>query len=278
MGSSLENLAKALHDVERWQAQLIIDELCGLLPVLQAGEALAEQALNAAESAIAEPKAAITELDSQIAQAQAERAKWAADLDSPQIKVRVPARGWVSELDLELAELQRKRDSAESGLQPLYDARNKCRSHYELAAKAVTAMAEAMLTPFAGMGQGTDAYVGYRQPHLNEVILTGNRDHPEWETAIAELQELCIVSGYRTTELPDDTEHYRQFWDKIKNDANTPEPVPTGQDIHNELMATAENARLAETGKRVANRIDDYRSPANPRPRNETVPDYMKIP
>jgi hypothetical protein len=268
----LEMLAYHRSQVDRWTMQLIIDELNGFMPKLTDAVEQAEKALQEAEDALAKPAGVIAGLDEQIAEAEKERAHWAQDLESPSIGTRVPARGWVMELDAELVSLRQKKEFAESGLQPLYDVRNKCSNDLELAKGARMGLACAMLTPYAGFAQGTQAYVGHRQPYINHVILSGDHDDPEWDTAVAELAELCLLAGFTKDDMPDRAQDYRKFWDDIKNE-HAPEPAPSGREvaesIHSAFEVNMQNKWLEESPS-VMERRDI--------PRNDRVPSYMRTP
>lgn len=131
--------------------------------------------------------------------------------------------------DAELSALKEKRDGLEHDLQPLYEHREKCKADVAHAQGARQAVFYAIADPFGSpVAQATAAYIGYRMPFLIPVLMQHDESHPEWETAITELQEACMISGYRTDSLPKADAHIKNYWDAAFADANKPEPVPTG--------------------------------------------------
>ncbi len=132
-----------------------------------------------------------------------------------------------------------------------------------------------MLDPFGELGQQTKAYESFRMLHLNHVPLRNDREDPEWPMALAELRELCMRSGYRTTDLPTDAElaaRALQMSGMADALATPPDPVPSAAEVMAMDKAVVVNAALQSS----PSRIDDFRRPAPPR----TVPerDYLQVP
>lgn len=104
-----------------------------------------------------------------------------------------------------------------------------------------------MLNPFGPIGQGTEAYVCYRQPYAVAGIILQGEDDPvtgqEYEAARGQLQELALIAGFTSSDFPDRSEPYRRHWDQVLANA-TPEPVPTGRDVAGATLAAAHNAAV----------------------------------
>ena len=90
-----------------------------------------------------------------------------------------------------------------------------------------------MLDPFGELGQQTRAYEAFRQLHLNHVLLRNDREDPEWDMALAELRELCLRSGYRTTDLPTDAEMAARALQMsgMADASSYVPPVPNAQEV-----------------------------------------------
>lgn len=270
-------LAAAMAEVDKWTHQLIVDELAGICPALDQAEEQAAAALRQAVAALEDPERATAELDGEITRAEAELSSWRSQLEDGDVGARVTARTWVSEWEAELAALRNKRDFAQAEMLPLIAARNKARADLELAMGAKRGLAWSMIDPFGtAVGQGTSAYVSYRMPRLTYVMLMGDRGHPEWDCALAELRELCVAvmrAGHDITrDLPDFGEvAFRSMTSAL--DGNLADvmadPAPTGRDVMNQIEAEAVNKNLP------ASYIEDHRNIA-PVPR--VARDWMQVP
>jgi hypothetical protein len=191
------------------------------------------------------------------------------------VSARVTARTWIQEWEVERDALTQRRDYAQAQMLPLVDARNKARGDLELAQGAKTGLAFAMCIPFESpVGQATQAYVGYRQVRLNHVLLLGDRTHPEYESAVAELHEVAAFAGYSLVE----DVHARQLAESIRSNlpdatAAAADPVPSMTEVLALDKAAMQNVAL----QAQPNVVEDHRRPAAPRPRNEVVPPARQV-
>ncbi len=265
----LADLAKAMAGEDRAIRQLIVDELAEAMPALEHAEEEAAAALREACTALGKPEQLLAELDEEIGRVTGQAAEWQAKLSSLKTEDRVEARvrfqAWSDELD----KLKEKRDQAERDLQPYYDARNKASGDLELVQGALRGLVFAMLTPYESrVGQGTRAYVAYRQPRLSYVLLAGDRDHPEWECAIAQLEEMCLRSAYRTDHLPSNAEQAaRAITAGMADAASAPYAAsPNAADVMAADVVKLINESMPPS------RIEDHRNTPSP-PRS-----YMQLP
>jgi hypothetical protein len=85
-------------------------------------------------------------------------------------------------------------------------------------------------------------------PETWRVIVAGDRKHPEWGQAIAQLRELCVMSGYRIEHDPlieSDGEKGRCFWDNYRQEhSGEPDPRPSGLEDIELMKVELENDRL----------------------------------
>jgi hypothetical protein len=272
----LKELAEALAAVDRATMQLIVDELAEAMPALEEEQRKAAESLREACAALRKPEQLLAELDEELGRVTGQAAEWQGRLSSLRAEDRVEARvrfqAWSEELD----RLREKRVFADQDLQPYYDARTKTQAGLELAQSAKRGLVWAMIAPFeSAAGQGTTAYVAYRMPRLSYVLLAGDRDHPEWDVALAELEELCLRSAYRTDHLPSNAEQMARSMTAQMPDAaaSMADPVPSAVDVIASDAVAVANAGVS-VGKSV---IEDHRrTPAPPR----IVPqrDYMRPP
>ncbi len=79
------------------------------------------------------------------------------------------------------------------------------------------------------------------------------------------MTRICLHSGSRTTgkELPSDSEHWRQMWERFRQEANPAEPPPTGQQV---LQMQREEIEIPQKIAREQAHLDrnvteDYRQP-----------------
>ena len=257
----LADLAKAMAALEKAAMQLIVDELAEALPALDHAEEEAAAALREACAALGKPRQLLAKLDEEIGQVTGKASEWKQKLSSLRAEDRVEARvrfqAWNDELD----KLNEKRDQAERDLQPYFDARNKASGDLELVQGAKRGLIYAMLTPYESrVGQGTKAYVAYRQPRLAHVLLSGRRDHPEWEPAVVELEELNKI-----VQTPEQA--WQAMTAQMSDEVGTPlEPVPSGREVLAMDAVKIGNESLPPS------RIEDHRNTPPP-PR-----EYMQLP
>ena len=266
---------KAMAAMEKAAMQLIIDELAGLMPGLEAAEDQAAAAVREACTAVGKPERRLAGIDEEIARVAGQAAEWQGKLSSLRAEDRIEARRSLPACNEELAELREKRARAALDLQPYYDARTKARADLELAQNAKRGLAYAMLAPYeSAVAQGTRAYIACRQPRLSHVLLSGDRDHPEWECAVAQLEEMCLRSAYRTDHLPGNAEQAARAMTAEMADASaTIDPGPNAAEVVAQFGAEVANMALQKS----VSRIDDYRTRPAP-PRNEVVESYRQVP
>ena len=270
----LADLAKAMAEVDRCTMQLVVDELGEGWPVLVAAEGEAAEALREAGAALEDPQRAIAALGEEIARAETELSTWRRQLEDGDVAARVTARTWISEWETELAALAQKREFAEAQMFPFIDARNKARSHLELVQGAKRGLAYAMADPYGRVGQGTKAYVQFRQTRLTYVLLMGDRAHPEWDCAISELKELCVavmrVGHDITADLPSFGEvAFRAMTNAVEGNLSDvmSDPGPNAADVMASLKSEFTSANLTPA-------VIEDRRVAPPPPR--AVREYMQ--
>jgi len=268
----LADLAKAMAALEKATQQLIVDELAGAMPALDAAEDQAAAALREACTALGKPEQVLAGLEEEIGRVTGQCAGWQAKLSSLKTEDRVEARvrfqAWSEELD----GLREKRDQAERDLQPYYAARNKAMADLELVVGAKRGLVFAMFTPYESrVGQGTAAYVAYRMPRLAYVLLAADQSHPEWECAIAQMDEMAMRSAYRTDHLPSNAEQAARAISAQMADASSyVPPVPNAQEV------LAADAVKVFNDSLPPSRIEDHRKPGPPR--DVPVRDWMQLP
>lgn len=247
----LAELAKATAAVDRWSAQLIIDELAELMPGLDRAEEQAAGRLREACTALEGPERRVADLEEHIARADSELASWRSQFDTGDVAARVTARQWISEWENERTALVQRKEFVQAEMAPLIDARSKARADLELVAAAKRGLAWAMVDPFgSAAGQATQAYIGYRQTRLAYVLLCADPGHPEWDTACAELRELCISAmrgGYDVArDLPDfGAVAFRAMVSEMASaDSTPPAPAPGMIDVMALTKAEFENNAL----------------------------------
>ena len=208
--SARDKLIKRLADAQREQEEatmgLIQLELDEILTGLAAAEDQAAAALRTALEALDGPLARLAEMDAGISAAEGRCVEWSQQLADADPDTRAEARSHFTEWSAEIDSLRAERDEAERGYRPLFEEREQCRKNLGVMQGGKRVLAAGMLDPFGELGQQTKAYEAYRQLHLNHVLLRNDREDPEWDMALAELRELCLRSGYRTTDLPTDAE------------------------------------------------------------------------
>jgi hypothetical protein len=276
----LKRLADARAEQEGCTAALIWLELDELQTALSAHEDQAAAKLRETVGALADPQAGLDAVDTEIASADAKRAGLAGQLDDDDDDADPDALALVrlrlQEWDRKLTRLRSKRDFAESGMQPLVEARDQSRKALADIQAAKKGLMWAMMNPFASpVAQATQAYIGCRQPYLNHVLLKNDRSDPEWETAVAELEECCLRSAYRTDNLPSEAQQAARAMTAAMADTTTspPPPAPGMADIMKQTEAEMTNMALQKS----PTKIDDYRN-RPPVPRNARVEEYRQVP
>ena len=141
-------------------------------------------------------------MDAAISAAEGKCVEWSQQLADADPDTRARARTHFTEWSAEIDSLRAARDEAERGYRPLMEEREQRSKDLRAIQGGKRVLAAGMLDPFGELGQQTRAYEAFRQLHLNHVLLRNDRADPEWDMALAELRELCLRSGYRTTDLP----------------------------------------------------------------------------
>ena len=275
-GKLIQQLADAQREQETATMGLIQLELDETLAGLAAAEDQAAAALRTAVEALDGPLARLEEMDQGISKAEGRCVEWSQQLADADPDTRARARSHFTEWTAEVDKLRAERDEAERGYRPLFEDRERCRKDLRMMQGGKRVLAGGMLDPFGELGQQTRAYEAYRMLHLNHVLLRNDREDPEWDMAIAELRELCLRSGYRTTDLPTDAElaaRALEMSGMADAMATPPDPAPNGQEVLAMDHAVFTNAALQQS----PTRIDDYRSPAA-MPRNLVVPEHRQVP
>ena len=262
------------QESEKYAKQLIIEELSEASPALQSANESAEKALAEAESALELPLAEIASVDEDIGRAQARLAEYSAQRDDRDIEVRVDARVKADLYSDELSKLQDKRRQMSEQMDAVfYAVRNKAASDLDLVKNARMGLAAGMMNPFgSAAAQGTESYISYRQPFINQVIIAGDENHPEWGLAVDIVKLLAQMAGLCADDFPTRAEMngYQNFWDSVR--AN-PEPVPSGAEVIGELHSAMENQVMQEYARKTKSVIEDYT-----RPHGNAVRDYMSAP
>jgi hypothetical protein len=272
----IRRLAEAQREQEEATMGLIQLELDETLTGLAAAEDQAATALRAATGALAAPLARLAEMDAGIAAAEGRCVEWSRQLADADPDKRAQARAHFDEWSAEIDKLRAGRDEAERGYRPLFEEREQARKNLGVMQGGRRVLAAGMLDPFGALGQQTRAYEAFRQLYLNHVLLRNDREDPEWDMALAELRELCMRSGYRTTDLPTDAELAARALEAsgMASAAVTPpDPVPSGQEVIALDKAGVLNAAL----ERSPSMIEDYRN-TPPVPRNARVAEYRQVP
>lgn len=252
--------------------QAIVDELTLSLRAATRRVQDADAAHREACAALGKPEQVLAELDEEIERVTGQAAEWGGKLSSLRTEDRVEARvrfqAWNDELD----KLKEKRDQAERDLQPYFDARNKAEADLEQAKGAELSLGYAMVTPYESrVAQGTRAYITLRQPRLGYVLLAGDQSHREWEPAVAQLEEWCLSSAFRTDHLVGNAEAMAAAMTAEMADASdVVAPAPSAQEV------MAADAYKVQNELMPPSRIDDYRGARPPVPRTAPVRDYME--
>ena len=258
----LKRLAEAQAEQESVTSALIWLELDGIRAGLDGTEAGAAARLRDAHEAMAAPLAQLAVIDEEIAAAGGKRAGWQVKTSVTDPDKRAVARIHFAEWDAEVTALRARRDQADAMMQPFRAEHDRCRKALEVTQAAKTRLLAAMLNPFGDpLAQATEAYVGLRQPHLNYVLLRGDRGDPEWEMAAVEHAELGRI-----------IENPRYVPEVMARTPAAADPVPSGAEVMAMDKAAFENVALQQQ----PSRIDDYRKPGPPRAVAERP--WMKLP
>ncbi len=265
----IERLARAEAEREAVTMGLIVLELDELYRGLEEGEQAAAERLSAAVDALSEPLGQLAAIDEDIAEAEAERAGWQAQMtdETPRDK-RARARIHHAECEADISRFRQKREWAEGQFQPLYEERDRCKKMLAVVQGAKRTVLAAMLDPFGSpLAQETGAYTSFRMPQLVPVLLRNDRESPEWDMAVAELEELCLRSAWRSDSLPSNAEQAARAMTSAMADASTVvAPAPSASEV---MLVDAIKLRN-ETAP--ASKIEDHRNTPPP-PR-----DYMQLP
>jgi hypothetical protein len=262
----LARLAKAMAEQEGVTAALIYLELGELYTGLEASEEQAAAALGDALAALAEPKAELDRLDRAIADAEGTCVRWSHILSDADPDTRADARIRYQEWSSETVARRARRNDAERGYRELFADRADKRTRLQVVQAAKQRVLKAQLNPFGDeLAQATEAYIAYRMPHLNMVLLRCDRESPEWEKAAAEFEELALRSGLRTDHLPTDAEMAARALKAGMADAATtpPDPAPSAADVRAQIGVEFGNMALEQAAAR--NVVDDRRG-AQPQP------------
>ncbi len=271
----LAALAELQAAEERAVKQCIVDELAEAMPALQAAADQAEAAIREACTALGEPEKRLADLEAEIEDATGRAAEWQGKLSSLKAEDRVEARVRFQAWNEELDRLREKRDQAERDLQPYYQARSKAEADLELAQGAQRGLAWTIVRPYESpVAQGTKAYLAFRAPRLSFVLLAGDRAHPEWDAAVAQLDQDATAAGFRLDRSPDAEREARAMTAEMSDAASTPfAPSPSGQDVMAMDKAMLANDALQQS----PTRIDDFRNPRTAPPRNTMVEEYRQV-
>ena len=247
----LAPLAAALNQVDREIRLLITAELQETLTSAQVMEALAADRVRAAQKALDAPQARISELDAQIGDAEAERAKLESDAVQGDREFRVKVRQMIPVIDEDIALLAAEKRRLEAEIMPLVAEHAEAKRDLGEAHENVALVEVSMSFPFLGLGQQTLPYSMREHYGLCSVLMEGNRDHPEWNAGIRFLEKLCLRTGYRTDGLPSEAEQVKRYWDSVYDSANQ-QPETT---VHN-VNQPENGLMIVGKGDGIA---DDYR-------------------
>ena len=280
-GELMERLAKAEAEREAVVMGLIVLELQELLTGLEASEDQAAAHLRETADALTGPLAVLASIEADIIAAEGKCNQWSAllsDETPPDKRARV--RVFYEEWSREVTALKSRRDFAESGFQSAFEARDQARKVLTAVQAGKRAVVYAMLDPFgSSIAQGTQAYEAFRMPQLVPVLLANDRESPEWDKAVAELEELCLRSAYRTDHLPGEAEQMARAMTAAMTppDAALAEavagPVPSAGELKVLDAVARESARLDE-----AREVVDDRRGAVPVRQPVQQRSYMEIP
>jgi hypothetical protein len=240
---ALADLNTANRTRAQAHASLIMAELAEAIDLRRRVEANAAAELAAAVAALDGPQERVAEARAELAACEIKISHHADLLDHHDLDTRVDARVYHAQYADELPRLRARLDFAESELLPLFDRRNRAKGQLEAEQSFIRLLQEAMRSPFASaVGQATAAYIGGRgRAVLVEILLSGDRSHPEWAAAETMLGLVMLASGLRSEDyqLPD-----RDFIPLIMADAaaTTPPPSPSAADVMRMSRQEAEDA------------------------------------
>jgi hypothetical protein len=237
-------LLQALADADKFTQLCISDELKARIPAYEDAVAEAAAALRSAVEDLSTPESRIAELDDELESCREQIAFWERHLNDNVLKDRVEARSWRDSYVAEMAKLEHAREQAGDDIQPFYAARNKAQDTLAQAQHKLDLLVTNIDYPYLADGRRTDAYLGYRVGSwwLWVALISGKwRDHPEADTILQMVQTACKITGYRTTDLEiEDMDRSRDSWDAMKG---SPEPVPSGAELHRTALAAVDRRR-----------------------------------
>jgi hypothetical protein len=256
---TLTALADASNAVDCLVHELIIAELVHVLAQLEKDEEEQARRLREAIAAMAGPASHVRELEDQLAEVQGKAQDFRSRISNPLLPAedRVQARLMAPFYEAEAEALGNKLDQARHDLDLYRVERLKASRELEIASRAKTGCADAMLDPFKSKwGQATKAYQSYHLPqYTSEIILTRDESDPEWTQALEQLETLCIAAGYdgpglsqREAQMARNMhEHYRS-----ENFSGAPSKL-TGAEVIRQTQLTGESL------KRQNERVEDLR-------------------
>ena len=273
----LGRLASALTSVNQQIRAMIRDELKEMITEAEDTEAKAAQRLRDASGALKGPQDAIRDIEGEIARANAELSQWRGKLDSEDIGERVAARNWIGEWEAEVASLAQKKTRLDNDMMPLVNEHAEAKKELGQATAELSLLRTNIAEPYYYRGQEAKAYLFRIRYGLADILMTGNRAHPEWGKAIEQLEFLCIRTGYRTDKLPKESEAIKKYWDHVFAEGN-PKPETTVSNV-NETSQAEGTVMVQRSG---AGTVTDHRtrSPGQiPRTVTERPElDYQRVP
>ena len=273
-GELMQQLADHEQGAVAAVAGMIYLKLGEYLTGLEAAEEQAAAALADAYAVLAGPRADLAALDKSVAAAEGKCVEWSHLLADDDPDVRADGRNHYDEWSAEVSKRQARRDDAERGYRDLFETEERCKRTVRYFQLQKHSVEQQRLKPFlSDLGQATEEYTTLRRRQLGDVLLLGQRDHPEWDQAMIQLRTWCLHAGYRGEGLPDPGQVNAEAMTAAmaSPESSVADPVPNGQEVLAMDHAALTNAALQQS----PTRIDDYRRPGAPR----TLPerDYMDV-
>ena len=235
---------------------LIGVELKTVLPVFLAHVNEKASAFRDAIAALEKPAKALAEIEQQITAAEGKCSQISLQLAIDDVEERARTRMRFNEWDAELTALSKRRDWLESELAGLQHERNIAEELADKALGGLLNLASAIADPFTHpMGQGTAGYIRFRMPQTWQLIVAGERDHPEYELALVQLRQVARIAGYKLVE--DDFGATARMWDAY-TDAKREEQTlqPSGADVTTATLTTIDRV-MADA--KANEKIEDLR-------------------
>jgi hypothetical protein len=252
---------------------MIIDECKARVP--ESAEQVEDMAhvLREALAAVAPGEKALADLAAEIDMLNAELASFTEQASTGDIRAKVSARLCIQQCESDLAVLTGKRARMDTDLSPLRDACRTAQRNLRAAQDDLTALEIVISDPayaYIGPGKQTASYSTFRWGLALRAAFEGF--HPERDEAEEHVCWLLERSGFRP-ELSKDADRYRKHWDAVFENANPPEPAPTGAEIiaatHGKYEADFQiRSRQSALDRTVQ---EDHTVPVPIPPRNETV-------